>query len=131
MGLRLVIEALGCPILRTLCPLGLLPPWSHQTQLSRTVSRLNVLLDAVHVFHNHKEYEANFKVTAEQPVINEKDWHKIMENIREVFGSVLGETGVPLAYSIRDVVQVPSGLDPADKYITVTEEMITRAPRGT
>jgi hypothetical protein len=53
-----------------------------------------------------------------------------MEAIREFFGSVLGETGVPLAYVICENVEIPPGTDPSEGYITVAEEMIERAPRG-
>jgi hypothetical protein len=53
-----------------------------------------------------------------------------MEAIRELFGSVLGETGVPLAYVVRENVEIPSGTDPSEGYITVAEKMIARAPHG-
>jgi hypothetical protein len=79
---------------------------------------------------SNKKYEENFKVTAEQPVINKKDWPRTMEAIREFFGSVLGETGVPLAYVVRENVEMPPGTDPSEGYITVAEEMIARAPHG-
>jgi hypothetical protein len=77
-----------------------------------------------------KEYEGNFKFTADQPMINEKDWPRTMEAIREFFGSVLGGTGVPLAYVVRENVEIPPGTDPSEGYITVAEEMIARAPHG-
>jgi hypothetical protein len=64
----------------------------HQARISRTVAPASVT----------KEYEENFKFTAEQPVINEKYWTRTMEEILEFFGSVLGETGVPLVYIIRE-----------------------------
>jgi hypothetical protein len=55
-----------------------------------------------------------------------------MEEIREFFGSVLGEAVVPLAYVVRENVEIPPGTDPSEVYITVVEEMIVRAlPMGT
>jgi hypothetical protein len=80
--------------------------------------------------HSTKEYEEKVKVDAEQPVINEKDWPRTMEAICEFVGSVLGETGVPLAYVVRENVEIPPGTDSSEGYITVAEEMIARAPHG-
>jgi hypothetical protein len=37
-----------------------------------------------------------------------------MEAIRELFGSVLGETGVPLAYIVRKNVEIPPDTDPLE-----------------
>jgi hypothetical protein len=53
-----------------------------------------------------------------------------MEAIREFFGSVLGENGVPLAYVVRENVEKPPDTDPSEGYITVAEEMTARAPHG-
>jgi hypothetical protein len=53
-----------------------------------------------------------------------------MEAIREFFRSVLGETGVPLDYVVRENVKIPPGTEPSEGYITVAEEMIARAPHG-
>jgi hypothetical protein len=77
-----------------------------------------------------KEYEENFKVTAEQPIIIEKDWPRKMEAIRELFGAVLGETGVPLAYVVHENFEIPPGTDPSEGYITVAEEIIASALHG-
>jgi hypothetical protein len=94
------------------------------------VTLASVALTVVRSLRSTKEYEENFKVTAEQPVINEKDWPRTMEAIREFFGSVLGETGVPLAYVFCENVKIPPGTDPSGGYITVAEDMIARAPHG-
>jgi hypothetical protein len=67
-------------------------------------------------------------VTAEQPLINEKDWPRTMEAIREFFDSVLGGTGVPLAYVVCENVEIPPSIYLSEGYITVVEEMIARAP---
>jgi hypothetical protein len=102
----------------------------HQVRISRIVAPASVSLTVVRRLRSTKEYEENFKVTADQPIMNEKDWPRTMEAIREFFGSVLGETGVPLAYAVRENVEIPPGTDPSEGYITVAEEMIARAPRG-
>jgi hypothetical protein len=60
----------------------------HQARISRIVAPASVELTVVRLLRSTKEYEENFKVTAEQPVINEYDWPREMEAIREFFGSV-------------------------------------------
>jgi hypothetical protein len=74
----------------------------HQSRISRIVAPTSVSLIVVRSLRSNKEYEENFEVTADQPLINENDWPRTMEAIREFFGSVLGETAVPLAYFIRE-----------------------------
>jgi hypothetical protein len=37
---------------------------------------------------------------------------------------------VPLAYIFRENVEITPGTDPSEGYITIAEEMITRAPHG-
>jgi hypothetical protein len=53
-----------------------------------------------------------------------------MEAIREFFGSVLGETGVPLANIVHENVEIPPGTDPSEGYIKIAEKMIAGAPHG-
>jgi hypothetical protein len=62
----------------------------HQSRISRIVAPASVALAVVRSLRSTKEYEKNFKVTAEQTVINEKDWPRTMEATHELFGSVLG-----------------------------------------
>jgi hypothetical protein len=102
----------------------------HQAWISRIVAPASVALTVVRRLRSTNEYEENFKVTAEQPVINKKDRPTTMEAIRELFGSVLGETGVPVASVVRENVEIPPDTDPSEGYITVAEEMIARAPHG-
>jgi hypothetical protein len=85
----------------------------HQARISRIVALASVALTVVRSLRSTKEYEENFKVTAEQPVIKKKDRPRTIEAICEFFGSVLGETGVPLAYVVRDNVEIPPGTDPS------------------
>jgi hypothetical protein len=101
----------------------------HQAWISRTVAPANVALTVVLSLRSAKEYEENFKLTAEQPVINEKDWPRKMA-IHELCGSVLGENGVPLASVVRENIDIPSGTDPSEWSITVAEDIIARSPHG-
>jgi hypothetical protein len=94
------------------------------------VAPASIALTVVRSLCSTKEYEENFKVTTEQPVINEKDWPRTVEAIREFFGSVLGETGAPLAYVFHENIEIPPGTDPSEGYITVAEEIIARATHG-
>jgi hypothetical protein len=102
----------------------------HQGRISRIVLPARVTLAVVRRLRSTKEYEENFKVTDEQPIINEKDWPRKMEAICDFFGSVLGETGVLLDYVVRENVEIPPGTDPSEGYTTVAKEMIARAPHG-
>jgi hypothetical protein len=88
----------------------------HQARISRIVAPASVALTVMRRLRSTKEYEENFKVTAEQPIINEKDWPRTMEAIREFFGSVLGGTGVPLAYVVRENVEIPPATDLSEGY---------------
>jgi hypothetical protein len=102
----------------------------HQARISRTVAPASVALPVVRSLRSTKECEENFKVIAEKLVINKKDWPRTMEEIREFFGSFLGENGVLLAYVVSENVEIPPGTDPSEGYITVAEEMIAHAPHG-
>jgi hypothetical protein len=83
----------------------------HQARISRIVAPASVALTYMRLLSSTKEYEENFKVTAEQPIINKKDWPRTMEAIREFFGSVLGETGFHLAYVVRENVKISPDTD--------------------
>jgi hypothetical protein len=102
----------------------------HQARISRIVAPEIVALTVMRSLRSTKEYEENFKVTAEKPLINEKYWTRTMEAIHEFFGSVLGEIGVPLAYVVRENFEIPPGTDPSEGYIKVAEEMIAHATHG-
>jgi hypothetical protein len=84
----------------------------HQARISRIVAPASVSLTAKRSLSSTEEYEGNFKVTADQPVINEKYWPRTMEAISEFFGSVLGGNGLLLAYVVRKNVEIPPGIDP-------------------
>jgi hypothetical protein len=102
----------------------------HQAHISIVVSPASIALTVVRHLRLTKAYEENFNVTAEQPIINEKDWPRTIEEIRELFGSVLTETRVPLAYVVRENVEIPPDIDPSEGYTTAAEEMIAHAPHG-
>jgi hypothetical protein len=62
-------------------------------------------------------------------VINDKDWTRTLETIREYLASQYGGTGDTLDYLVRpDIAVKPEAEDPADGYDTVDKEMTARAP---
>jgi hypothetical protein len=62
-------------------------------------SAINLLL--VHSYRYQQRHEVGFKKTAEEPDINDKDWPRTLENIREYLASQYGVTGATLDYVIR------------------------------
>jgi hypothetical protein len=102
----------------------------HQARILRIVAPASFALTVVRSLCSTKEYEEKINVTADQPVMNEKDWPRKMKPICEFFGFVLGGTGVSMAYVVCENVEIPPGTDPSEGYIIVAEEMIAPVPHG-
>jgi len=103
----------------------------QQDKVARVVTPAQVLLDTMRAVRAKRDADAAYKnpVTADYPVINDKDWPKTIESIVEFLGTFLGETNkIPLVYVIRETVGLPEGDDPSDRYAGRAEEMIRRAP---
>jgi hypothetical protein len=65
----------------------------------------------------------------EEPVINDKDWPRALETIKEYLASQYGGTEATLDYVvILDIAVYPEYEDPAEGYDTVNQEMTARAP---
>ena len=75
-----------------------------------------------------RAFEESYSAPEDTPTINDKDWPKTMDSLSEYLCYYLGETKIPLAYVIRDDVDIPADPDPA---ATVQYEMIFRAPHHT
>jgi hypothetical protein len=85
-------------------------------------------LELVHSYHDQQIYEASFKKIAEEPVINDKDWHRTLENIKGYLASQYGETGATFDYVVRPEITVKSEAeDPAEDNDTVDQKMTARA----
>jgi hypothetical protein len=68
------------------------------------------------------------KKTEEEPVINDKDWPRILENIKEYLASQYGGTGATLDCVVRPKIAVkPEDEDPSTGYDTVDQEMTSQA----
>jgi hypothetical protein len=80
-------------------------------------------------YWDQKRHEVGFKKTAEEPEINDKDWPRTLEKIKEYLASKYGVTGETLDYIVRAEITVkPEAEDPPENYETVDQEMTARAP---
>jgi hypothetical protein len=80
-------------------------------------------------YRDQQRHEVGFKKTAEEPEINDKDWPRTLEKIREYLASQYGVTGATLDYVVRAEIDVkPKEEDPPENYETVDQEMTARAP---
>jgi hypothetical protein len=62
-------------------------------------------------------------------VINDKDWPRTLETIREYLASQYGVAGATLDYVVRPDIEVkPEAEDPAEGYETVDQEINARVP---
>jgi hypothetical protein len=96
----------------------------HCMRVTRTPIVTLIDLDLVRVFRDQSKWEENFKKTAIEPMINDKEWPLNMDNIREFMVSIIGDTGEPLAYVIRvDSTVHPEATDYANAYLMVDQEM--------
>lgn len=103
----------------------------HQVRVQRNPTPAEITLVNIRTLRELRDSEIAYEAPTEYPTINVKDWPKTIEAIREFLRIFLGETKIPLAYVIRDTVELPEGDDPSDGYATVQDEMIRRAPHGT
>ena len=84
----------------------------HRVRTSRATTAADITLVNIRTVRELlKTEKAN--VNPVPPVIDDRDWPKTMEAIREWLRTYLGESGIPLAYVIRDEVDIPAGPDPA------------------
>jgi hypothetical protein len=91
-----------------------------RVQREPVVNAINLLL--VHSYRDQQRHEVSFKKTAEDPVINDKDWPITLETIKEYLSSQYGGTGATLDYAVRPDIEVtPEAEDPADGYETVDQ----------
>jgi hypothetical protein len=81
-------------------------------------------------YRDQQLHEVNFKKTAEEPVINDKDLPRTLRTINEYLASQYGGTGATLDFVARPYIEVKHEAEgPEDGYETVDQEMTARAPR--
>ena len=93
---------------------------------SRAVTPAQITLPNVRALKDHREWEKTHD-DVEAPEINLRDWPRIIESIEEWLRGCSGVTGIPLAYVIRDTIDVPAA-DPVGGYGSKLDELIARAP---
>jgi hypothetical protein len=81
---------------------------------------INLVL--VRSYRDQQRHEVGFKKTAEEPEINEKDWPRTLEKIREYLASQYVVTGETLDYVvIAEIAVKPEEEDPPENYETVDQ----------
>jgi hypothetical protein len=98
---------------------------------SRPVTAADITLDNIRALRDHKTWEESHEdVTA--PELSFKDWPRTIEALEEYLRGCLGTTKLPLAYIVREDIDVPnSANDPSANYATLGAELIARAPHVT
>jgi hypothetical protein len=103
----------------------------HQRHISQipVIGKLTVAL--VQKWRDQSILEDVYEFLMTQPVIDEKDWPKTMEEISEFPTANHGEQGNPLSYVIRSNPAVPNEADdPSTGYEMVDIEMIDHGPHS-
>jgi hypothetical protein len=101
----------------------------HMERVQRKPVPNAINLVLVHSYRDQQRHEVGFKKTAEEPEINEKDWPRTLEKIRDYLASQYGVTGATLDYVVRAEIAVkPEEEDAPENYATVDQEITTRAP---
>jgi hypothetical protein len=99
----------------------------ERVQCRHIANTINLVL--VCSYRDQKHHEVGFKKTAEEPEINDKDWPRNLEKIKEYPASQYGVTGATLDYVVHPYIEVnPEAEDPAYGYETVDQEITARAP---
>jgi hypothetical protein len=76
----------------------------------------------VQSYRDQQRHEVGFKKTAEEPEINDKDWPRTPDNIKEYLASQYGITGATLDYVVRPEIAVkPEAEDHPENYETVDQ----------
>jgi hypothetical protein len=98
-----------------------------RVQRQPVTNAINLVL--VRIYLDQQHHEVGFNKTADEPDINEQDWTRTLENIKEYLASQSGVTGATLDYVVHPEIAVkPEAEDPAENYETVYQEMTARAP---
>jgi hypothetical protein len=114
--------------------LMLLTFWlKHLVRISRAAEAEQVTVVMLCGWIKQKKYEAAWTIpTDSKPSIEPRDWHHTLENIRNYLTLCPEEAKIPLAYIVRNRVEVEDETtDDSADYRTIKEEMIHRAPHGT
>jgi hypothetical protein len=64
----------------------------HCIRVTRTPKVALIDMDLVCGFHDQMKWEESFKKTEVEPVSNDKDWPRTLDNMREFRASIIGDT---------------------------------------
>jgi hypothetical protein len=92
----------------------------ERVQRKPVPNAINLVL--VRSYRDQQRHEVGFKKTTDEPEINEKDWPRTLEKIREYLASHYGVTGATFDYVVRAEISVkPEEEDPPENYETVDQ----------
>jgi hypothetical protein len=101
----------------------------HMKKVQRQPVSNAIKLVLVRSYRYQQRHEVSLKKREEEPEINDKDWPRTLEKIKEYLASQYGVTGATLDYVVRpDIAIKPEAEDHAENYETVYQEMKARAP---
>jgi hypothetical protein len=101
----------------------------HMERVQRQPIANEINLVLVRSYRDQQRHEVGLKKTAEETEINDKDWPRTLEKIKEYLASQYGVAGATLDYVVHsDIAVKPENEDPAENYETVDQEMAARAP---
>jgi hypothetical protein len=94
----------------------------HMERVQRKPVPNAINLVLVRSYRDQQRHEVGFKKTAEEHEINDKDWPRTLEKIREYLASQYGVSGATLDYVVRAEIAVkPEAEDPPENYETVDQ----------
>jgi hypothetical protein len=94
----------------------------HMERVQRQPIANAINLVLVRSYRDQQCHEVVFKKTAEEPEINDKDWPRTLDKIREYLTSQYGVTGSTLYYVVRPDTAVKSEAeDPVEGYEAVDQ----------
>jgi hypothetical protein len=95
---------------------------NHMERVQRQPVPNAINLVLVRSYRDQQRHEVGFKKTAEETEINDKDWPRTLEKIKEYLASQYGVTGATLDYAVRPEIAVkPEAEDPPENYETMDQ----------
>jgi hypothetical protein len=90
---------------------------NHMERVQRQPVPNAINLVLVRSYRDQQRHEVGFKKTSEEPEINDKDWPRTLDKIKEYLASQYGATGATLYYVVRAEISVkPEAEDPPENY---------------
>ena len=97
----------------------------HSERISRTRQPADIMVTNVHSIRALRDTEDNYE-DASPPVIDDKDWPRMMDALCEYFRNTYGVTKIPLLYVVREIEATMD--EPESHWEDPMMQMIDRAP---